>query len=66
MDIQEQVSTFQLVMGITKWGSLIVAVGVLFFTLLFCTQVGLISAAISAAVVAVVGVMLLGRGGGGH
>ena len=66
MDIHEQQATFSLVMGITKWGSLIIAVGVLFFTMLFCTDMGLISAFISAGVVAVVGVLLLGRGGGGH
>lgn len=66
MDIHEQQATFSLVMGITKWGSLIVAVGVLFFTLLFCTDAGLFSAFIGAAVVAVVGILLLGRGGGDH
>lgn len=40
MDIREQTATFQGVMAATKWGSLSVAVGVLFFTLLFCTDTG--------------------------
>lgn len=33
MEIAEQASTFHLVMGITKWGSLAVAAIVLFFTM---------------------------------
>ena len=33
MDIAEQAATFNLVMGMTKWGSLAIAAGVLFFVL---------------------------------
>jgi hypothetical protein len=59
MDIHEQVSTFHLVMNITKWGSLAVAAGVLFLTIWFCTPAGFGSAFVSAAVVVVIGVMAL-------
>ena len=31
MEISEQVSTFHLVMGMTKWGALFIAAGTLFF-----------------------------------
>ncbi|MGH6909306.1 MAG: aa3-type cytochrome c oxidase subunit IV, partial [Phenylobacterium sp.] len=37
MDIHEQVSTFNLVMGMTKWGSLILASFLLFIVIWFCT-----------------------------
>ena len=59
MDIHEQKATFDLFMGMTKWGSLAIAAGVLFFTLLFCTGAGFIGAAISAAVLVGAGVFLL-------
>jgi len=59
MDIAEQVSTFHLVMGMTKWGSLYIAAGVFFFALLFCTHTGFVGSAISAIVLLVVGTLLL-------
>lgn len=59
MDIAEQNATFHLVMGMTKWGSLVIATGVLFFTLLFCTHTGFMGSAAWALVLAVVGVLLL-------
>lgn len=59
MDIAEQTATFHLVMGITKWGSLTIAAGVLFFTLLFCTHTGFMGSAISALVLVAAGVLLL-------
>jgi hypothetical protein len=62
MDIAEQTSTYALVMNMTKWGSLVIAVGVLFFALLFCTKAGFMGAAATAGVVAVLGVLFL-RGG---
>jgi hypothetical protein len=62
MDIHEQVSTFHLVMGLTKWGSLHVAAVVLFLTLWFCTSAGFLGALIAAVVVFALGVLLL-RGG---
>ena len=62
MDIAEQTSTFHLVMGLTKWGSLVIAAGVLFFSLLFCTHTGFLGSAAYTAVLIVVGIFML-RGG---
>lgn len=59
MDIHEQVSTFHLVMGITKWGSLVVAAGLLTLVLWFCTATGFLGAVISGAVVLAIGIALL-------
>jgi len=59
MDIAEQQATFQLVMGMTKWGSLAIAVGVLFFVLWFCTHFGFVGAAFTSLVLLVVGVVFL-------
>ena len=59
MEIGEQQATFQLVMGMTKWGSLAIAVGVLFFVLWFCTHFGFIGAAFTSLVLLVAGVVFL-------
>ena len=59
MDIAEQTATFNLVMGLTKWGSLYAAAILLFFVLLFCTHIGFMGSAIWAVVVAVAGTLLL-------
>jgi hypothetical protein len=59
MDIDEQQATFQLVMGMTKWGSLAIAVGVLFFVLWFCTHFGFVGAAFTSLVLLVAGVVFL-------
>jgi hypothetical protein len=59
MDIAEQSATYELVMGMTKWGSLVIAAGVLFFTLLFCTHTGFLGSAISAVVLLALGVFFL-------
>jgi len=59
MDIREQEQTFGLFLGMAKWGSLVTAVLVLFFTLWFCTGAGFLGGLISAAALAVAGVMLL-------
>jgi Bacterial aa3 type cytochrome c oxidase subunit IV len=59
MDIQEQVSTFHAFGLMTKWGSLALAAGLLFFTLWFCTPAGFVGGFISAAVVAVIGILVL-------
>ena len=58
-DIHEQVETFHLVMGITKWGSLTFAALILFLTMWFCTSAGFLSALVSAAVVVALGFILL-------
>src|SRR4051794_7090794 len=64
MDIHEQVSTFHLVMNITKWGSLLVAASLLTLTLWFCTGAGFMGAVITGLVVLVLGIIFLRRGGG--
>ena len=66
-DIHEPPATFHLVMGITKWGSLIVAASLLFFTLWFCTPAGFLSAFITFVVVLALGILLLrSRSDAGH
>jgi hypothetical protein len=59
MDIQEQESTFQLVMGITKWGSLVLAALLLFLVLWFCTPAGFVSGFVSGAILLGLGIVLL-------
>jgi hypothetical protein len=67
MDIHEQVSTFHLVMGITKWGSLILASLLLFLVLWFCTGAGLLGALVTGGVVLALGILLLrSRGDAEH
>ena len=57
MDIHAQQSTFHAVMVGTKWSCLAIAVGVLFFTLLFCTEAGFGGAFFSALILLVVGIV---------
>jgi hypothetical protein len=59
MDIHAQQATFKAVMSATKWSCLAVAVGVLFFTLLFCTDAGFGSAFLTAVVLTVIGTFAL-------
>lgn len=59
MDIAEQTATFHLVMGMTKWGSLVIAAGVLFFSLLFCTHTGFLGSAAYTLVLLVAGFIFL-------
>jgi hypothetical protein len=59
MDIHEQASTYAAFLTLSKWGSLVLAAGVLFFTLLFCTNTGFLGSAVSAFVVLVLGFLLL-------
>ncbi len=66
MDIHAQRATFRAVMTGTKWASLAVAVGVLFFSLWFCTTAGFFTALISAIALAVVGIVLLRSRAGAH
>ncbi|WP_334161634.1 aa3-type cytochrome c oxidase subunit IV [Phenylobacterium sp.] len=67
MDISEQTSTYNLVMGITKWGSLATAALILWLTVWFCTDAGFMGAVVSAAVLVVAGVFLLReKKGGAH
>ncbi len=66
MDIHEQVATFSLVMGITKWGSLVIAATLLTLVLWFCTGAGFLSGAIAGVVLLGLGIALLRGGGGEH
>lgn len=59
MDITEQTSTFQGFIALSKWVSLALAVGVLFFSLIFCTTAGFFQAAGASLVLLVVGVLAL-------
>jgi len=59
MDIHEQASTFQLVMGVSKWASLAIASGVLFLTLWFCTAAGFLTALVSAVILLAIGIFAL-------
>lgn len=59
MDIREQAETYELFMGLTKWGSLATAVVLLFLTLWFAAGIGFLGAFIGAAVLAVAGVFFL-------
>ncbi len=59
MDIHEQQATFDGFNVLTKWGSLFIATGTLFVTLWFCTKAGFLGAFVSAAVMAVLGILVL-------
>jgi hypothetical protein len=66
MDIAEQTSTYALVMGITKWGSLAVAALILWLTLWFCTPTGFLGATVAAVVLIAAGVFFLRAKPGAH
>lgn len=59
MDISEQSATFDLVMGLTKWGSLYISATLFFFILLFCTHTGFLGSAAAAVAMAALGTLLL-------
>jgi hypothetical protein len=59
MDIQEQTATYDLFMGMTKWGSLAIAALLVLLTVWFCTPAGFIAGFVSAAVMTVIGVIVL-------
>jgi hypothetical protein len=59
MDITEHTASFDLFVKFTKWGSLAVAVMVLWATLTFCTSTGFIGAVVAAVVLLAAGVYLL-------
>ena len=59
MDIAEQTSTFHLVMGMTKWGSLALTSVLLFVILWFCTGTGFLGSLVTGVVVAILGALVL-------
>ena len=59
MDISEQSASFDLFVKFTKWGSLAVAVIVLWATLMFCTSTGFVGAVVAALVLLAAGVYFL-------
>ena len=67
MDIAEQTATYHAVMGMTKWGSLAIAVAILMLSLWFCTDAGFLGGLVPGVVLTVLGVLLLReKKGGGH
>lgn len=59
MEISEQAATYDLFMGLTKWGSLATAVSVLFLTLWFGVGTGFLGAAIVSVALLVAGIFFL-------
>lgn len=60
MDIAEQTATYALVMGMTKWGSLVIASFLLFVVLWFCTPgAGFLGGAAAGVVLLVLGIVFL-------
>lgn len=59
MDISEQASTFDLVMVLSKWGALGIAVLVLFFTMWLYPRGSFMGAAVAAVVLLVAGIFFL-------
>jgi len=57
MDIHEQSRTYHSFLVLSKWGSLAIIVGLLFFSLLFAVGVGFIGSAATAFVVLVLGIV---------
>ena len=67
MDIAEQTATYHAVMGMTKWGSLALAVAILMLTLWFCTTAGFLGGLVPGVILAAAGVLLLReKKAGGH
>ena len=64
MSISEQARTYEAFGEFSKWGSLIVAVLVLFPTLWFCTDFGFLGAAIVNVVMVAIGILVLRKGPG--
>ena len=59
MDISQHQHSYDLFASLTKWGSLHLAYILVFLVILTCTQLGFITAFVSAVVVAAVGFFLL-------
>ena len=59
MDISEHSASFDLFIRFTKWGSLAVAVLVLWATLTFCTTTGFVGAVVAAVLLLAAGIWYL-------
>jgi hypothetical protein len=59
MDIDEHERTYTGFLKLSKWGSLYIAALVFLLTLWFCTPAGFVGAIIGAAVLVVVGTLVL-------
>lgn len=59
MDIRQNQASFDVFVKMTKWGSLAVAVIVLFATIWFCTEAGFVGGLIPALVVLALGIFFL-------
>ncbi len=59
MDIRQNEQSFDVFVRLAKWGSLAVAVIVLFATLWFCTDAGFVGGLVPAAVLLALGVLFL-------
>ncbi|MBX7248732.1 MAG: aa3-type cytochrome c oxidase subunit IV [Caulobacteraceae bacterium] len=59
MDISEQEATYSLFMGLSKWGSLLIAASLVLLTIWFCTPMGFFTGAFGFVVVMVLGWFLL-------
>lgn len=67
MDISEHTATYGAFMGLTKWGSLAVAVALVVLTLWFCTPAGFFGGLIPGVVMTVLGIVYLReKKRGGH
>lgn len=67
MEITEQRSTYNLVMAMTKWGSLYLAASILALTIWFCTSAGFLAGLVAAVVLIVLGTLVLrDKKGGAH
>jgi hypothetical protein len=58
-DVRDQIATFHLFMGMTKWGSLYLAAFLVLLVLWFCTSAGFLAGLISAVVILVIGTLVL-------
>ncbi|ESQ89324.1 aa3-type cytochrome c oxidase subunit IV [Asticcacaulis benevestitus] len=67
MDVHEHQHSFELFVNMTKWGSLVISVGLVFLIVLTSTKLGFITAVVSSVVVAGLGwVMLKKKPDTGH
>jgi len=64
MDIHQHRGTYELFGNLTKWGSLHLAVVLVFLVILTCTKLGLISAFVLALIVGLVGFFMLKKKAG--